>query len=143
MKMSEWRGKLIPTNERGFMEHEHEAPDLNDFGIQDVAGATLVMVGVLVEQYIKDGYCDPIMYRALDTAKLLAGRLANLAIENEDTGTAEQAIDLVTSFQLTLMEAGEVMNRIIEEHDLPVMKNTFEMNPNHPKVSRRLEENGK
>jgi hypothetical protein len=124
------------------MEHEHEAPDLDDFAVQDVAGATLVMVGVLVEQYIKDGYCDPIMYKALNTAKLLAGRLANLAIENEDTGTAEQAIDLVTSFQLTLMEAGEVMNRIIEEHNLPVRKNTFDIDPSHPKVSERLEFDG-
>ena len=117
--------------------HSHESPDINDFEIQDVAGATLTLVGVLVEQYIQDNYCDPIMYKALQASQILATRLAELAEENGDSGTEEQARELATSFGLTLIEAGEVMNEIIERHDLPVRKNTFEVDRNHPKFVRR------
>jgi hypothetical protein len=33
------------------------------------------------------------------------------------------------------MECGEVVNRIIEEHDLPVQKNTFEPDTDHPRYN--------
>lgn len=115
----------------------HEAPDLNDFGAEDVAGATLVMLGVLVERYIDDGYCDPNMYKALGVARELAGRLATIAEENGDTGVMEQARDLVMSFELTRIEAGEVMNQIIEKNGLPVKKNTFEIDEEHPNYKPR------
>lgn len=112
--------------------HEDNDELLNEFAIQDVAGATLLLLGTLTENYIKEGYCDPMMFRALNTAKKLAGRLATLAIDHQDFHTAKQASNLVTSFQLTIMEAGETINRIIEENNLPVTKNTFECDPTHP-----------
>lgn len=121
--------------------HEHESPDVGDFEIQDVAGATLTLIGVVVEKYLHNGYCDPILYKALQGSKMLATRLAELADEQGDIGTAEQARDLITSFSLTIMEAGEMMNQIIEEHDLPVLKNTFEIDEDHPKISERLGDN--
>lgn len=120
--------------------NDNHTPDVNDFGVEDVAGASLVMLGVLVEKYVDDGYCDPQMYKALEVAKTLAGRLADIADEFGDTGVASQARDLVTSFELTRIEAGEVMNEIIERHDLPVLKNTFEIDENHPKFVERLAE---
>ena len=120
--------------------HEHESSDVGDFEIQDVAGATLTLIGVVVERYIKDDYCDPILYKALQGARLLTMRLAELAEEQGDTSTEEQARDLITSFDLTIIEAGEMMNKIIEEHDLPVLKNTFEIDKNHPKIRERLGE---
>ncbi len=115
--------------------------DVGDFGIQDVAGATLTLVGVLVERYLDNGYCDPGLYKALKASKMLATRLAELANENGDESTEEQARELITSFDLTIIEAGEMMNQIIEEHDLPVIKNTFEIDENHPKIKERLGEN--
>lgn len=114
--------------------HEHESYDVGDFEIQDVAGATLTLIGFVVERYLKNGYCDPILYKALQASKELATRLADLAEEQGDTGTAGQARDLITSFDLTIIEAGEMMNQIIEEHDLPVLKNTFEIDEDHPKI---------
>lgn len=120
--------------------HEHESSNVGDFEIQDVAGATLTLIGVVVERYIKDDYCDPILYKALQASRVLATRLAELAEEQGDTSTEEQARDLITSFDLTIIEAGEMMNKIIEEHDLPVLKNTFEIDENHPKIRERLGE---
>ena len=121
--------------------HDHsDSSGVGDFEIQDVAGATLTLVGALVERYIGDDYCDPLMYKALQASRLLATRLAELADEQGDTDTAEQARELVTSFEVTLIEAGEVMNEIIERHDLPVLKNTFEVNREHPKFMERLGE---
>lgn len=114
-------------------DHSDDSSELDRFEIQDVAGATLTLVGVLVENYIGDNYCDPILYKALQASRLLAGRLAELASEQGDTGTEEQARELITSFDLTIIEAGEVMNEIIERHDLPVKKNTFEVDFAHPK----------
>lgn len=105
----------------------HDEPNINDFGVEDVAGASLVMLGVLVENYLQKGYCDPTMYKALGVAREFAERLAQIAEEDDNTGVAEQARQLATSFELTRIEAGEVMNQIIEEHDLPVKKNTFEL----------------
>lgn len=121
-------------------EHSHETPDINDFQIQDVAGASLMLIGVMTEKYLNEGYCDPVMYKALQTAKILATRLADIAEENGDTNTEEQARELVTSFDLTVIEAGEVMNQIIEENDLPVTKNTFQIDLTHPKIRERLGE---
>jgi hypothetical protein len=108
--------------------------------MEDIAGATLTLVGVLVERYLDNGYCDPGLYKALQASKLLAGRLAELAHEHEDTHTEEQARELITNFDLTIIEAGEMMNEIIEAHDLPVLKNTFEIDENHPKIRERLGE---
>jgi hypothetical protein len=70
----------------------------------------------------------------------LATRLAELAHEYEDKHTEEQALELITNFDLTIIEAGEMMNQIIEEHDLPVVKNTFEIDYTHPKIRERLGE---
>lgn len=120
---------------------DENSHNIDEFGIQDVAGATLTLIGVLVERYLDNGYCDPGLYKALKASKLLATRLAELAHENEDESTEEQARELITSFDLTIIEAGEMMNQIIEEHDLPVLKNTFEIDENHPKIRERLGEN--
>jgi hypothetical protein len=121
-------------------EHEHEAPDINEFEVVDVAGATLTLVGVLVGKYLDDDYCDPLMYKALRTARELATRLADIANEHGDEPLEEQARELITSFDFTLIEAGEVMNGIIERNDLPVLKNTFEIDFSHPKIRERLGE---
>ncbi len=121
--------------------HEHETPDINEFGVEDIAGATLTLVGVLVEKYISDGYCDPILYKALHNAKMLATRFADIANEEGFTEAEEQIRKLITGFDFTIIEAGEVMNKIIEENDLPVVKNTFEIDRTHPKIRERLGEN--
>lgn len=95
--------------------------------LEDIAGLTLTTLGVLVEQYVSEGYADPTMYRALEVSAKLAGQLkARLEYDGVDnTELLEQVTDLMVNLQLTAMECGEVVNRIIEEHGLPVSKDDW------------------
>ena len=105
--------------------------------VVDVAGASITLVGMLVESYIKDGYCDPMMLKALKAATELAEDFRQGVIENfehhQDQELVDGVTELLTGLQVTIIEAGEVMNRIIEENDLPVKQNTFEIDTDHPK----------
>lgn len=111
---------------------------IEEFSLVDVAGASLTLIGGLVEDYLKHGYCDPQMYGALHLAEKLTEQFRRLAIENleehQDEGLVAQLEELIVNLRVTQLEAGEVMNRIIEEHDLPVEKNTFITDPTHPKA---------
>lgn len=95
--------------------------------LEDIAGLTLTTLGVLVEQYVAEGYADPTMYRALEVSAKLAGQLkARLEYDGvTNTELLEQVTDLVVNLQLTAMECGEVVNRIIEEHGLPMSKDDW------------------
>ena len=89
--------------------------------IQDIAGLSLTITGTLIEQYVKSGYADPTMYRALRAcAELTEHFLERVKREGSDSELIEGVSELLTSLQITAMECGEVVNRIIEEHDLPV-----------------------
>lgn len=89
--------------------------------IQDIAGLSLTITGTLIEQYVKKGYADPAMYKALRAcAELTEHFLERVTREGSDSELIEGVSELLTSLQITAMECGEVVNRIIEEHDLPV-----------------------
>ena len=104
--------------------------------VLDIAGASITLLGVLVEKYLKDGYCDPMMLHALEGATELASQFKREVVENYDKHGDQDLVDgvteLLTSLQVTIIEAGEVMNRIIEEHNLPVKPNTYEVDTDHP-----------
>ena len=104
--------------------------------VLDIAGASITLLGVLVEKYLKDGYCDPMMMNALQGATELASQFKREVVENYEAHQDQDLVDgvneLLTSLQVTIIEAGEVMNRIIEEHNLPVKKNTYEVDTDHP-----------
>ena len=100
--------------------------ELRDYEVEDVAGATLSLLGTLIETYIRDGYCDPMMFRALEASEVLAHRLGELATENGKHDVVEGVQELLVSIRLTAMEAGEVIGSLIEEHGLPVDPRTFE-----------------
>lgn len=80
---------------------------------RDIAGVALTLIGAIAENFISDGYCDPLMYQALQASTQLAERLGDCD-------------ELIVNLKLTIMEAGEVMNRMIDELGLPVEKNTWE-----------------
>jgi hypothetical protein len=103
--------KLGIPNERGTQMSEQ----MDD---REIAGVAITIVGAIAENFISDGYCDPLMYNALRATANLAERL----------GDCE---DLVVNLKLTIMEAGEVMNRMIDELGLPVEKNTWESKCDH------------
>lgn len=94
--------------------------------IQDIAGLSLTITGTLIEQYVKEGYADPTMYKALRASAELAQHfLARVKQDSEDTELIEGVAELLTGLQLTAMECGEVVNRIIDEHELPVDKDSW------------------
>jgi hypothetical protein len=92
-----------------------------------VAGLSLTMIGVLVEQYVREGYADPTMYRALKGAGELAEHLREWVMSEapDETELLDGVTDLLMNLELTAMECGEVVNRIIDEHGLPVDKKSW------------------
>jgi hypothetical protein len=99
--------------------------------LEDIAGLSLTITGTLIESYIKEGYADPTMYRALRASAELAEHFVERAKAN---GASDELIEgiteLLTSLRITAMECGEVVNNIIDEHGLPVDKETWSK-PHH------------
>jgi hypothetical protein len=86
--------------------------------LEDITGLTLTVVGVLIESYVRDGYADPTMYRALKATEQLAEQFkARLEYEGTDNTDLMNGVDeLITNLKLTAMECGEVVERIIEQN---------------------------
>lgn len=95
--------------------------------LEDITGLSLSVIGSLVESYIKEGYADPTMYRALragaELAEQFKARLQHDGVTN--TELLDGVSQLITDLQVTAMECGEVVNRIIEEHGLPIGKDEW------------------
>jgi hypothetical protein len=95
--------------------------------LEDITGLTLTTIGVLIESYIKEGYADPNMYHALKASAELAeqfkARLEYDGVSNTDL--LEGVTGLLINLQVTAIECGEVVNRIIDEHGLPVSKESW------------------
>jgi hypothetical protein len=106
------------TNRKGKMNEPLE--------LEDIAGMSLSITGTLVESYIKNGYADPLMYKALRASAELATHFAErVRINGGDTELLEGVTQLIADLRLTAMECGEVVNSIIDEHGLPVDKNSW------------------
>lgn len=99
--------------------------ELHELRIEDVAGASLTLIGVLIESYVTEGYCDPTMYRALSAAQDLTHRLKEIAMESNQNGLILEVDSLLVNLQVMTMEAGQVIEDIINEHGLPVDPRTF------------------
>lgn len=86
--------------------------------LEEITGLTMTIVGVLIESYVKDGYADPTMYRALRATTELAEQFkARLEYDGKDSTDLMNGVsDLIMNLQLTAMECGEVVERIIEEN---------------------------
>lgn len=110
--------------------------DEERLGVVDIAGASITLLGVLIEKYLKDGYCDPIMLNALEGAADLANHFQREVTDNFEAHQNQDLVngvnDLLTNLQVTIIEAGEVMNQIIRENNLPVKENSFEIDTEHP-----------
>jgi len=105
---------------------ERGTPMREPLQIQDIAGLSLTITGTLIEQYVKRGYADPTMYKALRAcAELTEHFLERVTREGSDSELIEGVSELLNSLRLTAMECGEVVNRIIDEHDLPIDKDSW------------------
>jgi hypothetical protein len=79
-----------------------------DLEPEDIAGIALATLGVMVEEYCQEGYCDPTMYRAVALAEILARKLG---IE-----------ELETRLGVVKLFAGETVNEMIEKHKMDIKK---------------------
>lgn len=96
--------------------------------LEDITGLSLTLTGVLLEKYVGNGYADPTMYRALRATAELAERFHETMEADEAPAEVLSEIrDLITNLQLTAMEAGEVVNKLIDESGLPVDKETWHL----------------
>jgi hypothetical protein len=77
----------------------------------DIAVMALSIVGGLIENYCENNYCDPTMYNALEIAEKLAMKLGEI-------GLAER----ITTVK---MYAGETINTIIDDNNLPISKESW------------------
>lgn len=100
--------------------------------LEDITGLSLTLIGALIESYVKEGYADPTMFQALTASARLAEQFkARLEYDGEHgTEALEQVTDLLVNLQLTAMECGEAVNRIIDEHGLPVSKDDWQRTDN-------------
>lgn len=87
--------------------------ELDEMELDDhtIAGMALATIGVLIENYCENEYCDPTMFKALELAERLAKKL----------GEPELATRLATA----KMFAGETVNKMIDEYDIPVAKDKW------------------
>lgn len=71
----------------------------------------LGVLGGLIEAYVGEGYADPMSYKALDFGARIAEKLG--------------AEEMTERFRFVQIQAGEVINQIIEENELPIDKDTW------------------
>lgn len=99
--------------------------------LEDITGLSLTLTGVLLEKYVDAGYADPTMYRALRATAELAERFREtMEADEAPTEVVDEISSLITNLQLTAMEAGELVNKLIDENNLPIDKATWHL-PNH------------
>jgi len=79
-----------------------------DLDTEDIAGIALATLGIMVEEYCQEGYCDPTMYRAVALAEILARILGVEKLESK--------LGVIKMF------AGETVNEMIEKHRMDIKK---------------------
>lgn len=85
--------------------------DSMELNSHEIACMSLAVLGVMIEDYCKNGYSDPVMYKSIELAERLAKKL----------GEPELATRLATA----KMFAGETINEIIEHNNLDVDKGAW------------------
>lgn len=85
--------------------------DSMELGSHQIACMALATIGVLIEDYCEQGYCDPTMYQSLKLAERLALKLGE-----------EQ---LATRLATAKMFAGETVNQMIDNFNIPVGKDEW------------------
>jgi hypothetical protein len=67
---------------------EHNIDEADD---RELLLLSLAMIGGLVESYVEEGYCDPMMYKAVKLAERITTRLGNKEITEQFTFLKIQA----------------------------------------------------
>lgn len=85
--------------------------DSMELDSQEIACIALASIGVMIESYCEQGYCDPVMYKSLELAERLAKKL----------GHEELAIRLATA----KIYAGETVEEMIVNSGLDIQKGSW------------------
>lgn len=84
--------------------------------LEQITAMSLSITGVLVENYLQEGYSDPTMYRALRAACELAEQYkARLELNGSPEIVLEAVEQLLDNLKVTAMECGEVVQKIIDD----------------------------
>jgi len=67
---------------------------------------SLAVIGGLVENYVEEGYCDPVMYKSISVAEKIANKI----------GVQE----LADRFTTLKMEAGEAIHNVATQQGLDI-----------------------
>jgi hypothetical protein len=67
---------------------------------------SLAVIGGMVENYIEEGYCDPVMYKSISVAEKIANKI----------GVQE----LADRFTTLKMEAGEAIHNVAKQQGLDI-----------------------
>jgi hypothetical protein len=85
--------------------------------LEEITALSLSITGVLVENYLKESYADPTMYRALRVACGLAEQYKErLALNGSPEQMIQEVEELVNNLKVTAMECGEIVQKIIEDN---------------------------
>jgi hypothetical protein len=82
--------------------------NIDDADDRELLLLMLAMVGGLVESYVEDGYCDPIMYKAVKLAERITVKLGNPEITEK--------------FTFLKIQAGLVVDEIIEREGMDIKR---------------------
>lgn len=85
--------------------------DKMELNSHEIACMSLAIIGVMIEDYCKNDYCDPVMYKTIELAERLAKKLG------ED--------ELATRLATAKMYAGEVVNEMIDKHEIGIDKRAW------------------
>ena len=77
----------------------------------EIASMALASIGLLVESYCEQGYCDPLMYRSVELAERMAKKL----------GHEELVIRLATA----KMYAGETVEEMIVKNNIDIQRGAW------------------
>jgi hypothetical protein len=69
---------------------------------------TLAIIGGLVDSYVEDGYCDPMMYKAVKLAERIAQKL--------------EMPEVIEKFTFLKIQAGLVVEEIIEREGMDIKR---------------------
>lgn len=82
--------------------------NIDDADDRELLMLSLAMIGGLVENYVEDGYCDPVMYKAVKLAERITIKL----------GVAE----ITEKFTFLKIQAGEIIEATIEREGLDLKR---------------------
>ncbi len=84
---------------------EHNIDDADD---RELLLLSLAMISGLVESYVEEGYCDPMMYKAVKLAERITIKLGNPEITEK--------------FTFLKIQAGEIIEATIEREGMDIKR---------------------